>query len=302
MVVVAELPYGTPVEQTEEVLRTLETSLNQTIEEMGAREGIEGIFSRIGSGPEFGGPGIQAMGEKGGHLLALDVGLVDSGLRSFSATELSDTWKLNTPEMPGLEFLAFRTSIGGPGGGSEAVDVLLKHPDTRVLEAASKDLSERLKLYEDLTDVDNGFASGKPQLDFTLSEQGRDLGLTSQSVAIQMRDQFYGAEALREQVGRNEVKVMVRLPKAERSSERDLGLTRVVTPMGGYVALEEVASFERNTAPNSIGRRDGFRVVNVKAGLAPGVVSSAGALSQLRETDLVELRSKYPGLQTGIRR
>jgi multidrug efflux pump subunit AcrB len=39
-------------------------------------------------------------------------------------------------------------------------------------------------------------------------------------------------------------------------------------------------------------------VVNVEAGLAPGVVSSTSALNQLRDNDLVELRSKYPGLQT----
>ena len=298
VVVVAKLPYGTPVAQTEDVLETLQDSLNQTVEEMGADGGIQGIFSRIGSGPEFGGPGIEGMGEEGGHLLALDVGLVDSGERTFSAKELSDAWKLNTPEMAGLELLAFKTAIGGPGGGAAAVDVLLSHPDSKVLEAASEDLTERFKKYEDLSDVENAFSAGKPQLDFTLSAQGRDLGLTSQSIAVQMRDQFYGSEALREQVGRNEVKVMVRLPKSERSSERDLSQTRIAAPTGGYVALDDVADFERNQAPNLILRRDGFRVVNVKANLAPGVVSSANVISKLRETDLVELKAKFPGLQT----
>jgi len=295
--VVAKLPYGTPVSETQKVLDTLQTSLDATIEELNVGYGIKGVFSRIGSGPEFGGPGVVGMGEEGGHLLALDVGLLDSGSRSFSAKKLSDTWKANTPEIPGLELLAFKTNIGGPGSGA-AVDIELSHFDAEMLAAASQKTEKILKEYADLTDVENGYSSGKPQLDFQLLPEGRDLGLTTQSIAQQLRSQFYGAEAIREQQGRDEVKVMVKLPRSERQSERDFGLTRIRTPQGGYVALNQVASFTRNRAPTLIGRSDGARIVNVKASLAAGVSSSATVLKDLRKDKLPELRKEFPGLKT----
>ena len=46
----------------------------------------------------------------------------------------------------------------------------------------------------------------------------RVLGLSSSDVANQIRSAFYGREAIREQRGRNEIKVMVRLPEERRRS------------------------------------------------------------------------------------
>jgi Cation/multidrug efflux pump len=76
--------------------------------------------------------------------------------------------------------------------------------------------------YAQTSDVDDGFSAGKMQLDFNIRPEGRSLGLTSQDVARQIRAAFYGAEALRQQRGRNEIKVMVRLPENERISLQDI--------------------------------------------------------------------------------
>ncbi len=293
----ARLPYGAPIARTEMVRAELERSLNATIRELGAAEDVKGIYTKVGEGAATGGPG-GGPGETGSHLVTVEVNLVGSTEREFSSKQFSDAWKTATPQLAGLESMTFNSS-SGPGAGA-AVDVQLSHPDTAVLERASADLAETLRGYGDLTDIENSYAAGKPQLDFQLLPAARTLGITSQDIARQLRGAFYGAEALREQRGRNELKVMVRLPEAQRISETDLEQFMVRSPTGGFVPLAEVATFSRNRAPTSIVREDGRRIVNVKGELAPGVVSPQEVIRALNETELGALKASYPGLSAEL--
>jgi multidrug efflux pump subunit AcrB len=123
------------------------------------------------------------------------------------------------------------------------------------------------------------------------------MGLNSSEVARQLRSSLYGAEALREQVGRFERKAMVRLPEHQRQAESDLSLMRIRTPSGGYVPLEQVASFTRGRSPTTISREAGLRLVNVRADLAQGVASSREILSDLQQNVFPSLMQKYEGLE-----
>ena len=58
----------------------------------------------------------------------------------------------------------------------------LSHADTAVLGLASAELAQTLRGFDDLRDIDNPFASGKPQLDFTLMPNARTLGLTLETL------------------------------------------------------------------------------------------------------------------------
>jgi len=129
-----------------------------------------------------------------------------------------------------------------------------------------------------------------------MREESRNMGLTSSEVGRQLRSAFYGAEALREQVGRFERKAMVRLPKEERQAESDLSLIRIRTPVGGYVPLEQIADFTRGRSPTSISREAGLRLVNVRADLAQGVSSSREILSDLQKNVFPRIMEKYEGL------
>ena len=91
-------------------------------------------------------------------------------------------------------------------------------------------MSRSLTDYAGVFDVDSGAQKGKPQLSLTLEPKAALLGLTATDLARQVRSAFYGAEALRQQEGRNEVKVRVRLPKNERASEHDVESLLIRTP------------------------------------------------------------------------
>lgn len=122
------------------------------------------------------------------------------------------------------------------------------------------------------------------------------LGLTSQEIARQIRAAFFGAEALRQQRGRNEVKVMVRLPQSERVSLQDIEDFLLRTPAGKSVLLREVADVRKGTSYTSIDRRDGRRVISVTADVTPPS-EAAGILNALRQNYLPKLQEHYPGLE-----
>jgi multidrug efflux pump subunit AcrB len=172
----------------------------------------------------------------------------------------------------------------------------LNHRNLNVLQQASHELADALRGYEMVKDVNEGFSLGKQQLDFTVLPEGKSLGLTAQNVARQVRNAFYGAEVLRQQRGRNEVKVMVRLPEQERLYEDDIEDLLIWTPGGKEIPLREVVHIERTHADTEINRRNGRRNVQVKADALPRS-KSGDILNDLKATELPRLLEKYPGLQ-----
>ncbi len=289
----ARLPYGASQARAEEVRRLLEESANVAIEKLGGRSKIRGVVTTMGESRGGGGPNPGAP-EAGSHVVGIAVNLVPGDDRGYTSKEFSKQWAAATPPIPGLNALAFNHATG-PGAGA-AVTLQLSHTDTEVLGKASEELTATLREYTALTNVENSYSSGKPRLDFHLLPHARTLGLTGADVARQLRGAFFGAEALREQRGRNEVRVIVRLPESQRSSEYDLEKLRIRTAEGGDVPLAYVARFERSTSPTVITREDGKRVVNVAADLAPGQKSPREVLASIAETVLPDLERRYPGL------
>jgi multidrug efflux pump subunit AcrB len=292
----ARLPYGAPLSDTAQVRAAFEASLAEIAAEYGA-ENIKGTFTRLGETSGGSGPGATGP-QTGSHLVSVEVNLVPSGEREFSSNEFAAAWAAATPEQILPETYSFNGS-SGPGAGA-AVDVVVSHPDEAVLAEASEEVADLLRTYKELTDIENGYAAGKIQLDYTPLGQAQNLGLSTQAIGAQVRGGFYGVEALREQRGRNEVKVMVRLPEDQRDSQADLGMLRIRTPGGGHVPLEYVAEAERGSAPTSIKREDGARIVNVRAELAAGVRSSTEVVTSLSEVEFARLEAKYPGLELGF--
>jgi multidrug efflux pump subunit AcrB len=284
------LPYGAPVEKTQEVHDRVIAAGSKVIAEIEAEYGkplIKGVISTIGIGGR-GGPA-------GGHSARISYELLDADHRPVSTQEFVDRWRKATGKISGLKNIRFRDDSGGPGGGSDALTVDLSHRSMDVLELASKELAEALRSYPMVRDIDDGFTPGKPQIDFSINDAGRSLGLTSQSIARQVRNSYYGAEAIRQQRGRNEVKIKVRLPEAERDTEYSLETMIVQTPDKTEVPLREVVNVERGRAYTSISRRDGRRVVTVSADVKPRD-QVPQMLTVLTADILPELMQKYNGL------
>jgi multidrug efflux pump subunit AcrB len=275
--VTAILPYGTAVQKTEAVQQHLVASAQQVADENGGEKLVEGIFARIN-----------------GNESTVRVYLTPPDVRPISTAALTALWRARVGAMTGLESLKFESDAGGPGRGA-AISVELSHRDVDILARASGEVAEALGYFPNATDIDDGYSPGKRQIDFKIRPEARSLGLRSQDVARLVRHAYYGAEALRQQRGRNEVRVMVRLPKSERVSEQQLEDMVLWTPAGTEIPLMEAVSVQYGRAYTTINRRNGRRVVTVTADARPR--SKAGqVIAALSDETLPALQARYPGL------
>ncbi len=278
------LPYGSPVAKTEAVMQKLLTAAREVLAESGHPELVNGILTEVG--------------RHGGHSGRMRVLLADPDVRDkiMSTNEFTNRWRKRVGEVPGVEYLKFASDSGGPGGHGRPVTVELTHRDTDVLAAASAELAVTLSGYGSVKDVDDGYQPGKEQLDFTILPEGKSLGLSARDIARQVRSAFYGAQVLRQQRGRNELKVMVRLPAEDRASEQTINDMMIRTQAGTFVPIRQVAAVRRGRAYTTIQRRNGSRIVQVSADVSPR--GKAGeVLEDMKKEALPALLKKYPGLR-----
>ncbi|MDO9514497.1 MAG: efflux RND transporter permease subunit [Syntrophales bacterium] len=283
------LPYGSAVEKTEAVQTSLIQAARKITDGNGGEKLVKGIFSEIGA---------TVNGTAGSHTCRVRVYLTPADERPLQTGDFVKAWRREVGAIAGLETLVFKSDAGGPGSRA-AMSIELSHRDLSVLEAAGAELAEAFSYFPKVKDIDDGFAPGKQQIDFTVRLEGRALGLTARDVASQVRNSFYGSEVLRQQRGRNEVTVMVRLPKNERASEYNLEELMLRTPTGREVPLREAVTMKRGRAYTEIDRRDGRRVITVTADITPPSEASH-IISALEEETLPELKRKYAGLNYGF--
>jgi multidrug efflux pump subunit AcrB len=289
-----EMPFGTAVEDTREVTERLIEEARAVLEEAGGDDDIgKGIYADVGTIATEGGAG-GASTDSGGHLAQVTVSLVDAGERDITASEFTKRWRERVGEVPGVESLRFQYSIGASAG--EAVAIELRHDDRDILEEAAKRLATHLGSYNGVFDIDTGFRRGKEQLDLELKPAARALGITESDLARQVRSHFFGAEAKREQRGRHELRVYVRLPRSERESEYNIEKLLIRTPEGGEIPLEQAAFIERGHSFTTIEREGGGRVVDVTADVDTDVTSGNEVTASLQSAFLPELMADYPGL------
>ncbi|NOY80467.1 MAG: efflux RND transporter permease subunit [Kiritimatiellaeota bacterium] len=289
------LPFGSPASRTRAILARLEAAANRLMEEYGGRAKIcRGVFAHVGGLASGRGPMARGGGAGVGHLGTVLVLFVGADRRPFSTQEFVARWRKMTGPVAGVESLVFKSDIGGPSAG-DAVNIQLAHWNIDTLEAAAADLAGRIRRIGAVRDVDDGFSPGKIQWNFRVLPEGRSLGLTALEIGRQVRNAYYGAEALRQQRGRNEVKVMVRFPKADRDRLHSVENFILRSPLGGEIPLREAATVRPGRAYTVINRVDGRRTVNVTADVFPRSMTSP-VLSSLLDGPLPEVLQRYPGL------
>ncbi|MEM1416319.1 MAG: efflux RND transporter permease subunit [Myxococcota bacterium] len=275
------MPEGTPVDETRERRDQLIEAAHEVFADS---DDVRNVQSRIGF----------AFGSRGDHLASVFAELAPASERSRPASDLARAWREATPPLVGAERVAFG-SRGGFSRGAD-LDIELAHQDQATLEAAARFLAERLRTFDAVESVDQGVRTGQRQLTYTLDRRGRALGLTAQDFGRQLRDQFYGAEALRQQRGPDEVRVFVRRPDQARNSMRGLELARIRTPSGAWLPLADVSTATRTLEAPRIERVSGRRAAELSAEVDEDVGTPDELVEELEAEVFPELRAEFPGV------
>jgi len=280
-VVTAVLPYGSPLSEAEAVRSRLVAAVNAVAGEHGGEDLVTGVFATVDE-----------------NKVEVFAYLSDPETRPISTSTVTSLWRERVGAIPGLESLRFEADRGGPGSGA-SLTIELSHRDIEVLDRASAALAEELAQFPQTRDIDDGYTPGKRQLSFRVSPEGHGLGLAAAEIARQVRNAFYGAEALRQQRGRSEVRVFASLPKSERESEYDVEQLLIRTPSGRDVPLRQVATVAEGRAYTTITRREGRRTVSVTANVEPP--SETSQVKATVEAEILpRLQRDYPGLSWGF--
>jgi len=272
------LPVGTTPDQAARVANEVTASTRRMFDEHNLHEVAEGIKTNV----------------RGGSFIDVEIVMKPPDEHDMPAEEVIALWRDQIGDIEGVDQITFEAERG-PGGWRQDISIDLSHSDIRVLEVVSQAFLQRVQQFEGAVNVNDNYAKGKAQFDFTLLPEGRILGLTPAGVGQQVRDAFYGALAMRQIRGTDEIEVRVKLPKADRKDIQSFSDLVIRTPDGVEVPLLDVVEVTSGEAFSSISRRDGRRVVNVSLDVEPKREVSR-VLEAIRTETLPMLRADYPGL------
>lgn len=280
-----EMPPGTPVAKTREIQQLIEKQAEVTIAHFDANlpEGEETLFRHL----------YSTVGSGGSHLAGLSLNLTPSEFRSVGSNDVTDYWRRQVGEIAGVEALTFANNLVHMGAN---IDIRLGHDDFHVIEEAAERVRAVLVEYPGVGDITNSLSRGKREMKITLKPEARTLGVTEEELGRQLRAAFYGAESLRLQRGRDEVKVMVRYPEAERQHLWSLENLRIRTPEGREIPLYQAAHVVESKGFSQINRSDRKRVTNLTGSVDSKVANAEEIIADLQRGILKEVQEDYPGL------
>ena len=292
------MPTGTPLERTREVVKYIEQAGIDVMTEQDKKrsENAPPLMEYHANllGAQFGRHGASG---SGGHLAQVWIQLLDGEIRNTSSAELNRMWRERVGNIADAEALIFSSEIHSAGN---AIEIHLSINDYKQLQVAADDLKAELDKFPGVFDISDSYQPGKMEMQLKLKPNAESLGLTLNDLARQVRHGFYGAEAIRFQRDKNEVKVLVRFPDAERVSVGNVEDMRIRTATGEEVPFRTVAEVEMKRGYSTIERAQRLRVIKVTADVNEKQANANEIRQNLLNRFLPDLKNKYPGLRFSL--
>jgi multidrug efflux pump subunit AcrB len=257
---------------------------------------IKLTFRQVGTASQAGGVGATQT-STGSHVGQVFVELVDSSERTISSGEIVAMWREAAGEFTGAERVTFDTADMGPGGAPIEFKILAPASASAELEAAVEESKAELRTYAGVFDIRDDSAPGKIEFQTKIKDSAQNLNVTQEQLSETIRAAFYGAEVMRLQRGRHEVKLMVRYPENERKSIADFREIRVRTSDGDELPIGELAEITPARGYSEINRLDQKRAITVTASLDETKANASGISSELQAGFMAGLIEKYPNIR-----
>tara|TARA_Y100001954_G_scaffold15887_1_gene14914 strand:- start:8200 stop:11385 length:3186 start_codon:yes stop_codon:yes gene_type:complete len=184
-----------------------------------------------------------------------------------------------------------KITFGGAQQFGKEVSISLQSENDLELKESVEWLKEKISTINIVKEVlDNG-GVGNRELHLKLKEKAYSLGLTELDIYKQIRQGFFGEEAQRLIIGRDEVKIWVQYPEKDRNSIQDLEKIKIKTKLGQLINLNELAEYEYKRGRVKINHIDGTKEIRVDASLFDAEYS--GVVNDQIEKDYLQNLSLY---------
>ncbi len=281
--VYVDMPTGTSLEVTDEVIRRIEAEALKL-----PREDVDAVVATSG---------IHQTQED--WAIRSDVGQVSVDLkqkkhRKRSADELINLLRNRIAHISGPRNVRFVKMMSGPPTG-KPVEIKVKGQEFATLKAIAGELKAELRNLPGVYDVGDNFSPGKQEIRIRVDEDKAALfGLNVAQVARTVQAAYQGGEASIWRDGDEEVKIFVKLQEAWRRHPEDLLRLKIGTPTGIQVPLAKIARLEIEPGYSEIRRFNSERAITVHAEVDKKKTSTVevNTAIQKRAGDLL---SRYPG-------
>ena len=276
--------------RTENFLWYLDTIISNYNQEL-IEEYNDTIFTDVSLTVGF----TENLGISGSHAGGIRVAVKENEL--ISTIEISNELKRRIH--PDSISVMEKISVGGVQQFGKAVSISLQSENDKELKDAVNWLKNGISSINMVKEVIDNGGIGNREIHIDLKEKAYALGLNEAIVMKQIRQGFFGEEAQRLILGRDEIKIWLRYPENDRNSIEDLNKVKIKTLNGSMYPLEEIANYEFKRGRVKINHINGTKEIRVDATLFNAEFS--GEVNEQIERDYLSvLANNYPNVQYKI--
>jgi len=275
-------PSGVPFDTVKEATKELERSAYAVVKDLEAKYPDDKIFKASMSFASSWGARAFFVLEPGED-------------RPISTEEITRMWREATPFFPDAKEIKFDNTFNR---NSRGLRIRLSSPHVKDIEAAAAELKAKLASYEAIYYVTDTADSAQSEAVLSLMPSAENLGISLRDLGRQVRQAYYGEEVQRIPRGIDDVKVMVRMPEADRKSFDTLGKLRVRSAEGAEVPFGSVANVTYRPAYTTIHRIDRSRTLTIITSFEEGKAAEVNKIKQdLKDNFFPEWQKKYRDVQ-----
>ena len=248
-----ELPIGTPIQKTDEVLKDVEKFLSKIPE-------VKYYHATLGSAG-----GMEAS-SSGSHLGRVGLQLYAKKERDRSVWEIGDQIRRwGDGFIKGKITVAEADSMGPPG---RDIQIEVSGPDVTKLIVLSERVKNVVNDIPGTEDVDIDYRLGQPEVQVKVDRRkAASLGLSIDEVSRAVRASLNGDKAGKFRQPGEETDIVVRVSGVNKSDLNEIRTLPITTMSGAVIQLQQVAEIGTGSGPTEINRKDRQRVITVNGNL-----------------------------------
>ncbi len=256
-----EMPVGTRVEKTAEVMEAVNSMLREEIDD----RYVNAVYTRCG---ESDSPVDQGSGAYIGEFAA---DLVPKGERPWTVFEKAEQVRDRLQQMSSLYGIDnFQVTLSDVmsqmiSGGEKPLSINIYGSDIEGTTTVARKIRDIVQSVPNTVDISISRDPGAPELWVDVNrDKASSMGLNASDIGLAVRTSVYGRIADQYRVEGDEYDIFVRLRKQDRATAADLAQLPVRLPSGELIRVGNVADVRFETGPIKIERKDQQRIVRVE--------------------------------------
>jgi HAE1 family hydrophobic/amphiphilic exporter-1 len=260
MVLNVKMPSGTPLDESDAVIKQIEDVFLET-------EGVMNVMIMVGPMSD-----AQALADPTNpqevNESQVFVRLYQQSERKLNYKEIQEQVRKKLPKVEGTEFNFMSSEEMMGGGQAKPIEVSIYGKDLDKLKEISLMIEKRMNKVEHVADVVNSVKEGKPEYHIVIDkDKAFQYGLTASQIASTIKTSSLGTLCGIFRKGGEEIDITVRLEEEKRNSFEDIMHFSIISPMGFSVPLNQIAHLEPAEGPRKITHEKQSRKVLLSAGV-----------------------------------